>query len=154
MVGIFRIVIGGIGDIETDHIGGVAHVAGIDGFTVTQGTGFHVRWGAETVTILETCADSAAVDIFVSILLTVGAQECAYVTVNGSTAALWYPDGRKESIHPIDSDAAEFLDSVRTVRADTLTVANHLRGLPCDCGYCGKRSNALPPKPQAYKTRG
>lgn len=95
---VFRIIIGGIDSLDIEAIGSVARTAGIDGFTVTKGNGYHVEWGSETVTIIETCASAAAVETLVSILCTVGAQTCAYVTVNGATAALWYADGRKECI--------------------------------------------------------
>jgi hypothetical protein len=95
---VFRIIIAGIDSLDIEAIGSVARTAGIDGFTVSPGIGYHVKWGPETVTVIETCASSAAVETFVSILCTIGAQECAYVTVNGATAALWYADGRKECI--------------------------------------------------------
>lgn len=101
---VFRIVIGGFGDISAtlaqtvETIAAAAGEVGVDGFTVTPGIGSHVSWGAEPVVVIETCAPTVAVERLVSILCTLGAQTCAYVTVNGATAALWYPDGRKECI--------------------------------------------------------
>ncbi len=95
---VFRIVLGGIETLETGAIAAVAKTARIDGFTFSHGTGWTAQWGSEPVTIIEVAAGSAAVETFVSILCTVGKQTCAYVTVNGATAALWYPDGRKECI--------------------------------------------------------
>jgi hypothetical protein len=98
LTAVFRITIAGLSSLDIDAIGAAAQSAAIDGLTVSAGNGWHTLWGSEAVTVIETAASAEAVETFVSILCTIGAQECAYITINGASASLWYPDGKKESI--------------------------------------------------------
>jgi len=98
LLAVFRIVIGSTLAPETaEHIRYAALVSGIDGFTVSGAYGWTRQWGVEDTIIIETAAPAHAVEIFVSILCNAAEQECAYVTINGGSAALWY-DGRKEAL--------------------------------------------------------
>ena len=99
---VFKIVIGGLRQRDSgtasEILAKFARVAGIEGFTLSNAVGWHKKWGVEQVTVIETSATTHQVERFINALCVAGKQECAYVTINGATGALWYPDGRKVSI--------------------------------------------------------
>lgn len=89
---------------EIDILAHIAEAHDIDGLTVFRdGYGWTLEWGSESVALIEVVSEYPLakghinpVRGFLIHLLAFADQECAYVTEDGTSPALFYVDGRLE----------------------------------------------------------